>query len=282
METRMVARILKEIQEVEEGDDQLKDQIYLQAIDDADIRKLRGFIRGPPETPYESGVFNLSITLPDEYPFKPPMVTFLTKIYHPNIKTNGGYICLDVLAQAWSPTMTLKSMLLSLQLLLQDPRPDDPLEPMIALQLRTNRDIFNRTAFFWTGEHALTPDERSDEWKRMNAMVSNVAKKRRMGRVKAINTLARQGWKEASRKRRHQSDEDGEKDDPTVSLRRRPNSPTVDGIQVDDEVEEESDDEGEEVPPEIIRMISSALARNGLNIVDESQNDDQDDNDGSE
>ena len=122
MESKIVLRVLKEIQEVNEGDDQLKDQIYLQAVDDADIRKVEGFIRGPPDTPYENGIFHLSIRLPNEYPFKPPQVTFVTKIYHPNIRTTGGYICLDVLAQAWSPTMTLKSMLLSLQLLLQDPK----------------------------------------------------------------------------------------------------------------------------------------------------------------
>lgn len=278
METKMVTRILKEIQEINEGDEHLKDQILLQAIDDADIRKLRGFIRGPPDTPYESGIFNLSITLPDEYPFKPPMVTFLTKIYHPNIKTAGGYICLDVLAQAWSPTMTLKSMLLSLQLLLQDPRPDDPLEPTIAYQLRTNRETFNRTAFFWTGEHALTPEERSDEWKRMNAMVSNVAKKRRMGRVKAVNTLARQGWKEVSRKRRrNQSDQDeeddcdDEEDGPTVASRRRRNSPVTSSVQED----EEETDEGEEIPPEVLRMIANGLIRRGMNITEDS--DDQED-----
>ena len=44
---------------------------------------LRGTILGPPETPYVGGVFHLSIDIPDEFPFKPPKIKFITKIYHP-------------------------------------------------------------------------------------------------------------------------------------------------------------------------------------------------------
>lgn len=40
---------------------------------------------GPPETPYEEGVFSMRLTFPAEYPFKPPEVRFTTPIYHPNI-----------------------------------------------------------------------------------------------------------------------------------------------------------------------------------------------------
>ena len=279
MNTKIVVRILKEVQEVNEGDAQLKDQIYLQAVDDADIRKLQGFIRGPPDTPYENGIFNLLITLPDEYPFKPPMVTFKTKIYHPNIRTTGGYICLDVLSQAWTPTMSLKSMLLSLQLLLQDPRADDPLEPSIALMLRRDRENFNRTAFFWTGEHALTADERTTEWRDMNAMVTRTMKRRRVGRSKAINLLARQGWRETARKRkRNENDEENEEEEEVEAdgepgtSRARVNVPPA---PVEDE-EEESDDE---VPPEVIRMISMAMARQGFRVagtdVDEDEDEDE-------
>lgn len=256
-----------------EGDDQLKDQIYLQAVEDADIRKLEGFIRGPPDTPYENGVFRLSIRLPNEYPFKPPQVTFVTKIYHPNIRTTGGYICLDVLAQAWSPTMTLKSMLLSLQLLLQDSRPDDPLEPSIARQLRSDRETFNRTAFFWTGEHALTPEERNDEWKRMNAMVSTVMKRRRMGRLRAIQTLARRKWAEVTRKRRSDKEEEeaeGESSNaptpasrPRTALRPR----TSDQAAVWTNAEEEDEDE-------VLRLIDEVLVRS--RTLDNQVDDDDD------
>ena len=51
---------------------------------------------GPPDSPYQGGVFFLTIHFPTDYPFKPPKVAFTTKIYHPNINTNGS-ICLDIL-----------------------------------------------------------------------------------------------------------------------------------------------------------------------------------------
>lgn len=53
-------------------------------------------ILGPSDSPYSSGVYQLTIHFPQDYPFKPPKVTFVTKIYHPNINSNGA-ICLDIL-----------------------------------------------------------------------------------------------------------------------------------------------------------------------------------------
>jgi ubiquitin-protein ligase len=58
------------------------------------------------ESPYSGGVFFLSITFPVDYPFKPPKVSFTTKIYHPNINANGS-ICLDILRDQWSPALTI-------------------------------------------------------------------------------------------------------------------------------------------------------------------------------
>ena len=51
---------------------------------------------GPPDSPFQGGVFFLTIHFPTDYPFKPPKVAFTTKIYHPNINSNGS-ICLDIL-----------------------------------------------------------------------------------------------------------------------------------------------------------------------------------------
>ena len=58
------------------------------------------------DSPYSGGVFFLAIQFPTDYPFKPPKVNFTTRIYHPNINSNGS-ICLDILRDQWSPALTI-------------------------------------------------------------------------------------------------------------------------------------------------------------------------------
>lgn len=62
---------------------------------------LKGEIAGPPDTPYEGGKFALEIKVPETYPFNPPKVKFVTKIWHPNISSVTGAICLDILKDNW-------------------------------------------------------------------------------------------------------------------------------------------------------------------------------------
>merc|ERR1712230_221492 len=61
-----------------------------------DLFHWQATIMGPGDSPYASGVFFLAIHFPTDYPFKPPKVNFTTRIYHPNINSNGS-ICLDIL-----------------------------------------------------------------------------------------------------------------------------------------------------------------------------------------
>ena len=110
-------------------------------------------ILGPVETPYEGGIFNLNISIPSNYPFKPPIVIFKTKIYHPNINSSGN-ICLDILKSQWSPSLTISKILLSICSLLSDPNPNDPLVPEIASVFKNNIELYNKTAKEWTNIHA--------------------------------------------------------------------------------------------------------------------------------
>tara|TARA_Y100000590_G_scaffold342487_1_gene391072 strand:+ start:439 stop:885 length:447 start_codon:yes stop_codon:yes gene_type:complete len=106
-------------------------------------------IMGPEGSPYYGGVFYLNITFPSNYPFKPPKIAFITKIYHPNINSSGG-ICLDILKDNWSPALTISKVLLSICSLLTDPNPDDPLVPEIARKFKDNRVQYEITAREWT------------------------------------------------------------------------------------------------------------------------------------
>nr|6W7Z_A Chain A, Ubiquitin-conjugating enzyme E2 D2 [Homo sapiens] len=111
-------------------------------------------IMGPNDSPYQGGVFFLTIHFPTDYPFKPPKVAFTTRIYHPNINSNGS-ICLDILRSQWSPALTISKVLLSISSLLSDPNPDDPLVPEIARIYKTDREKYNRIAREWTQKYAM-------------------------------------------------------------------------------------------------------------------------------
>nr|7JZV_A Chain A, BRCA1,Ubiquitin-conjugating enzyme E2 D3 [Homo sapiens] len=111
-------------------------------------------IMGPNDSPYQGGVFFLTIHFPTDYPFKPPKVAFTTRIYHPNINSNGS-IKLDILRSQWSPALTISKVLLSICSLLCDPNPDDPLVPEIARIYKTDRDKYNRISREWTQKYAM-------------------------------------------------------------------------------------------------------------------------------
>lgn len=111
---------------------------------------LTGTISGPVATPYEGGIFRIDIRLPDGYPFEPPKMQFITKVWHPNISSQNGAICLDILKDQWSPALTLKTALLSLQALLSAPQPDDPQDAVVAQQYLRDYPTFVGTARYWT------------------------------------------------------------------------------------------------------------------------------------
>lgn len=118
-----------------------------------DLFHWRATILGPEGSPYEGGIFKLKIDFPADYPFKPPRVVFLTKIYHCNINSAGG-ICLDILKDQWSPALTIGKVLLSICSLMNDPNPDDPLVSDIANLLKNNKKEHDYRAKISTMEYA--------------------------------------------------------------------------------------------------------------------------------
>ena len=118
-----------------------------------DIFHWQATIIGPEDTPYHGGVFELRIDFPQDYPFKPPNVIFMTKIYHCNINTNGN-ICLDILKEQWSPALTISKVLLSICSLMNDQNPNDPLTPDAADMYINDREQFVEIAKDYTLRYA--------------------------------------------------------------------------------------------------------------------------------
>merc|ERR1712060_700902 len=99
----------------------------------------------------------IDIQLPNDYPFVPPKMKFDTKIWHPNISSESGAICLDILKNEWSPALTIRTALISLQALMSAPEPDDPQDAVVAKQYKEDVNQFKATAKYWTETYAA-PD----------------------------------------------------------------------------------------------------------------------------
>ena len=150
MTSASIKRLQKELQGLNENSIE-----YVSAApNDEDIFNWTATIVGPPETPYEGGIFTVFIKFPSDYPFKPPKVQFSTPVYHPNINSKGD-ICLNTLRDRWSPALTITKVLLSICSLLNEPNPDDPLVPEVATLYKIDRNCYNETARNWTREYAM-------------------------------------------------------------------------------------------------------------------------------
>ncbi|KAF8212394.1 ubiquitin-conjugating enzyme/RWD-like protein [Mycena galopus ATCC 62051] len=101
---------------------------------EAIVIPLFAFIFLKSDSPYKNGTFHFTLSLPQNFPFKAPTVTFTTKIYHPGINEEGS-ICVPVLRDEWKPSVTLSSVL-------------------VIIQEKNDKAKFLATAKEWTKKHA--------------------------------------------------------------------------------------------------------------------------------
>lgn len=115
---------------------------------------------------------------------------FITKIWHPNISSVTGAICLDILKDQWAAAMTLRTVLLSIQALLSAAEPDDPQDAVVASQYKADLQLFKRTAAHWACAYGGAPPAvDSSEHKMIKSMMA-------MGfdEQTSIAALSNKGW----------------------------------------------------------------------------------------
>ena len=122
-------------------------------VNNYDLYHWESWIMGPLYTPFQGGFFLLDIRFPTDYPFKPPKCTFRTRIYHPNINSNGT-ICLNILQQDWDPRLTIDKVLLSICSFLDDPDFENPLVPEINNVYIHDRKRYEDTVREWVKKYA--------------------------------------------------------------------------------------------------------------------------------
>lgn len=106
-------------------------------------------LQGGKDTPYEGGVFTVTLKIPTTYPKDPPNVLFNTRIFHPNINERG-VVCMNVLKKDWSPGYQLSSLMNFIIALLAAPNTEDPLNNEAARlyddDVKNGTDKFNQRA----------------------------------------------------------------------------------------------------------------------------------------
>ncbi|KAJ6967776.1 ubiquitin-conjugating enzyme E2 22-like [Populus alba x Populus x berolinensis] len=95
----------------------------------------------------------MKLLLSHDFPHSPPKGYFLTRIFHPNIASNGE-ICVNTLKKDWNPSLGLRHVLTVVRCLLIEPFPESALNEQAGKMLLENYEEYARHARIYTGIHA--------------------------------------------------------------------------------------------------------------------------------
>ncbi|CAG8715219.1 22275_t:CDS:2 [Cetraspora pellucida] len=94
-------------------------------------------IPGKKGTPWENGVFKMTMTFPEG--------KFVPALFHPNVYPSGT-VCLSILneEEGWKPAITIKQILLGVQNLLDEPNPDSPAQSDAYMLFKRDRVAYDK------------------------------------------------------------------------------------------------------------------------------------------
>lgn len=138
--TANLRRIQNEVKTLEKKCEEYDKMFRVNMVED-DMYHWQAILYGPEDSLYEGYQFKLDIVLPADYPSSPPRVKFLTPILHVNVNNNGD-ICLDILKNNWRAAQNIRSVLVSIRVLLADPNTNDPFNSDLAQLYRTDKQEY--------------------------------------------------------------------------------------------------------------------------------------------
>ena len=123
-----------------------------------DIYQWKVIISGPEGSPYEGGKFECKVTLPKEYPHKPPKFQVVTKCYSFIINEEDHTICAPILAMEgeghWTPTNNVHQVCMVFRTMLGDLDSEHVMNAELHKQSKENRNAYIKTAKEWTAKYA--------------------------------------------------------------------------------------------------------------------------------
>lgn len=150
MTTTMNRRLNKELDDIRKSKAKYFCNIQ---VDESNLLNWQGLLV-PDCAPYDKGAFRIELVFPAEYPFKPPKITFKTKIYHPNIDENGQ-VCLPIISvDNWKPATRTENVITSLISMVNCPQPEHPLRADLAEEYSKDRAKFMKNAEEYTRKHS--------------------------------------------------------------------------------------------------------------------------------
>merc|ERR1712048_414860 len=170
MSSGCAKRLLKELKEVASGGTGVwmhsGEGVHVFPAPD-NLQFWRALIEGPPGSPFEGGVFALTVVIPDDYPFRAPKISFETPIYHCNVN-DSGKICLDILQDQWNPRLSVPKSLEAIRIMMKEPNSDDALRQWIAELTLAHRQTKGADTRYYDNGREATKQNASlsvDEWK---------------------------------------------------------------------------------------------------------------------
>jgi ubiquitin-protein ligase len=123
-------------------------------IEEDRMMNLDLIVDGPEGTVYEGGTFFCELRIPNAYPEKAPDIKFRTKVYHPNIESQNGRICFDMMKWNWNRTNDIKDIAEFILTVLAEPDWEATCEYEMVHQYKTDPERFAQTARDWVWRYA--------------------------------------------------------------------------------------------------------------------------------
>ena len=115
---------------------------------------LFGVLEGPICSPYQNGYFLFKMIYNKDYPFKPPKFYFISKVFHPNIGEDG-LVSIDILNDQWSLIFRTRTIILSVQSVLDTPKESDYFLNQNAARLyEESKENYNKFVREYTSKYA--------------------------------------------------------------------------------------------------------------------------------
>jgi len=121
-------------------------------LDKSDPLHWKSVVYGPENSPYENGKFDILINFEEDKPNEKPVIKFLTKIYHYNVKQNDGVVLCPYI---WNKHCSEEDNMKKIKLLMNTPDTRYPCSNFIKQEYYNDYQKYKNKALKFTEDYAM-------------------------------------------------------------------------------------------------------------------------------